>query len=202
MINWRIVLPGFLIIVFLVRYYDFFYLYLPVRTFNIGGKYESSISSFALYNYSLKLLYYFIKFLIISSALYAGIFLEGNKNKDRIVSFADLYLLAVAAEFVFLSADVVKIFDFTFFNVDYDDQAYLNYYPLSLFSLFDTDADSVQANLFRSISIFEVIYILTLGSGLKRLQYQENLKGFTVAAYSYGSILAIWLIVTTYLKVL
>lgn len=202
MINWRIVLPSFLVVVFLLRYYDFFYLYLPVRSFNIGGKYEPSIASFALFNYTLKLLYYLIKFIVIALALYAGIFLEGNKNKDRMASFADLFILVIASEFVFLSADVIKIFDFTFFNLDYDDQTYLNYYPLSLFSLLDIDADSFQANLFQTISIFEVIYIIVLGIGLKRLQYHDNLKGFTVAAYSYGSILAIWLIITTYIKVL
>jgi hypothetical protein len=123
--------------------------------------------------------------------LYTGIFLEGSKNKDKVVSFADLYILTVAAEFIFLTADVVKILDFTFFDVNYDDQSHLNYF-----------ADSVQATLFQTISIFEIIYILILGIGLKRLQYDDSFKGFTVAAYSYGSVLAIWLIITTYIKVL
>lgn len=202
MINWRIVLPGFLVVVFFVRYYDFFYLYLPVRSFNVSGRYEPTILSFTLYNYALKILYYLVKFLIVSLTLYTGIFLEGSKNKDKVVSFADLYILTVAAEFIFLTADVVKILDFTFFDVNYDDQSHLNYFPLSLFSLLDTDADSVQATLFQTISIFEIIYILILGIGLKRLQYDDSFKGFTVAAYSYGSVLAIWLIITTYIKVL
>jgi hypothetical protein len=200
MINWRIVIPGFFLIVFLIRYYDFFYIYLPVRTFVVGGEFEPTILSFTLYNYSLKVLYYLFKFFIIGAVISAGVFLEGKNNKENVASIGSLFTLAVSAEFAFLLADIIKILDFSLFTVDYDDQDYTNYYPLSFFSLFDIDTDSPFSKFLQTINVFEVIYVLLLGYGLKELQYPDSTKGYKVAAISYGSLVVFWTVLTTYIK--
>lgn len=195
-------MPGFFLVLFFVRYYDFFYLYLPVRIFVPGGVYEPTLLSFTLYNYLLKALFYLFKFLVVAAALSAGIFLEGNKNKEKITSIGSLFVLAAAGEFSFVLADLVKIIDLSFFSVGYTDQDHLHYYPLSLFSLSGADPDSPFSNLLQSISVFELMYIFILGYGLKELQYPDGNKAYKIAAISYGCLLLFWIVVTTSIKLI
>jgi hypothetical protein len=200
MTNWRVTLPGFFILLFLIKYYDFFYLYLSVRSFTMGSEYEPTIASFALYNYVFKVIFYLGKFLIIAGVLNTGILLESNRNSEQIVSFGKLFLIAIAAEYFLLAIDAVKILDFTFFSTNYTEQDYLNYYPLSLFSLLDISVNSFLAPLLQTINLFEAAYVIFLANALGRFQYPERTRAIRVTIYSYGSMLLIWVLMITYLK--
>lgn len=200
MINWKVVLPGFLITLFLIKYYDFFYLYLPIRTFIAGGDSQQTISSFTIYNYLLKASFYLLKFLLIATILSGGIFLEGNKNKLKVASIGDLYTLAMSAEFIFLLADMVKIIDFTFISTDYQDLDYLNYHPFSLFRLINVNPDSLFSYPLQSLNVFEFAYVGALGHGLKKLQFPNNNTGYRVVFFSYGSALVVWTVIISIIK--
>lgn len=199
--NWKIVIPVYFTLLFLIRYYDFFYLYQPVRPVGMGGGYEPTFISFTLYNYALKVLFYVFKFLAIAVILTGGIFLEGNKNKTEMVSIKDLLLLAALTEFVFLTAEVTKIVYLTFILPNYTIDDYENFFPLSLFSLLGIDRSSNFAYLFQSLNLFELIYIISLIYGLKKLQYPDDMKAVPVTLFSYGSMLLIWILLVTYFTI-
>ena len=199
--NWKIVIPGFFILLFLVRYYDFFYLYQPVRSIGMGGGYEPTLSSFSLYNYALKVLFYVSKFLAIAVILTGGIFLEGNKNKTEMVSIKDLLLLAALAEFVFLAANITKIVYLTFILPNYTIDDYENFFPFSLFNLLGTDRSSNFAYLFQALNLFELGYVIILIYGLRKLQYPNDMKAVSVTLFSYGSMLLIWILLVTYFTI-
>ncbi len=199
MINWKILIPSFLFMLFLLRYYDFFYLYLPVRVFALSGA-EPSLGNFLAYNYLLRVLFYLFKFPLIAAILSAGIFLEGNKNKEEIASFTELILLAVIAESVYFLSDIYKIVDFTFINPNYSLEDYTHFYPLSLFSLLETSASSSFKYLFQTLNIFELGYIACLIVGLRSLQYPIGSKAVSVTLFSYGGLLLTWALIMTFIS--
>jgi hypothetical protein len=199
--NWKISLPAFFILLFLIKYYDFFYIYLPVRSFTMGSDFDPTLASFSLYNYFFKVLFYLGKFLIVAGILSAGIFLEGKENKEKMASLGQLFLLAMTSEYILLAADLVKIIDYSFFFMHYTEQEYLHYYPLSLFSFLVADPDTPFATLLQVINVFEIGYTIFLAIGLSRFQYPEKTKAILVTLYSYGSMLAVWILIITYFKI-
>ncbi|GCC51375.1 hypothetical protein SanaruYs_16000 [Chryseotalea sanaruensis] len=198
--NWKITLPLFLLLLFITRYYDFFYLYLPVRSFTLGGDYEPTMYSFVIYNYLLKLLFYIFKFLIIAIILSGGIFLEGNTNKTQIASLKELISLAILGEFVFFIEYLTKFIYLTFIYTEYRLIDYENFYLFSLYKLFDIESTSNLAFLFQTLNIFECGYIIVLIYGMYILQFTNIKKSALVVLYSYGSMLVIWILVMTYFK--
>lgn len=195
----RLLIPIlFFIALFIIRYYDFFYLYLPVRVYSMGGSYEPTLTSFLVYNYLLKIFLIGLKFLTVASVLAAGIFLEGKVNKTEMVGFRDLLVLAILAEFVLLGSDLTKIIHFTFINPSYDLEQYESFFPLSLFNALSVDGASEFAYVLQTLNLFEAAYIAVLIWGLRRLQYPQGLKAVEVTLFSYGSLLVIWMLIMTY----
>lgn len=197
-INWKVLVPAFFIALFLCRYYEFFYLYLPVRSLTKEGMTEPTLFSFTMYNFSLKVIFYAFKFLTISVILTGGVFLEGKKNKEEMVSLKDLFLLVLLAEFVFFGQDVAKIINFTFIDTQYTMEDYQNFFPLSLYSALNMDSSSNVAYLLQTLNLFEVGYIGCLIAGLRSLQYPDVTKAASVTLASYGGMLFLWVLVVTY----
>lgn len=195
--NWKILFPSFLILLLLFRYYDFFYIYIQVRQFTVKG-YDTTLGTFLAFNYLLKVIFYLFKLPMIALVLSAGIFLEGSKNKENIASFGNLLSLSLGAEFIYFLSDLFKIIYFTFINTNYSEQDYTNFHPLSLFSFLETDSSSSFANLFQTLNLFELGYIICLVAGLRKLQYPDLPKAATVTLYSYGGMLFLWVLITTY----
>ena len=198
--NWKIIIPAFFVILFLLRYYDFFFVYRPVQPFDTGM--EPTLATFTLYNYLLKVIFYNFKFLTISVILSAGIFLEGSKNKTEQASLKDLFLLAVLSEFVFFAQDLLKIINFSFINSAYTYEDYKTFYPLSLYNLIGADPNSNFAYAFQTLNLFEAAYILCLILGLRKLQYPDDMKAVSVTISSYGGALFIWGLCMTFYSIL
>jgi len=199
MSNWKIIVPAFFVTLFLLRYYDFFFVYRPVQPFDTGI--EPTIATFALYNYLLKVIFYGFKFLTISVILSAGIFLEGSKNKTEQATLKELFLLAILSEFAYLLQDIYKIVNFSFVNSVYTYEDYKAFFPLSLYNLLGTEADSNFAYAFQTVNIFEVVYIVSLVIGLKRLQYPDSQKAILVTLASYGGALFIYVLIMTFYSI-
>lgn len=198
--NWKIIIPSFFVILFLLRYYEFFYIYRPVQPFDTGI--EPTLATFTLYNYLLKVIFYGFKFLTISVILSAGIFLEGSKNKTEQASLKDLFLLTVLCEFVFFGQDLLKIANFSFINSVYTYEDYKTFFPLSLYDLLGTYPESNFAYAFQTLNLFEVLYVSFLILGLRKLQYPENMKAVSVTLSSYGGALFIWGLIMTFYSIL
>jgi hypothetical protein len=196
--NWKILLPTFFILLFLTRYYEFFYLYEPLKSVAVQNEYVPTFGSFALYNFFPKTLLYSSKFLLIACVVYGAIFLEGRTNKTNMVSLKDVFLLVVLAELIFFISDLTKIINFTFVNPAYTKEDFQTYYPLSLFSLLQIDRTSDFAYMFQTLNLFEAGYICALIYGLNQLQFRDIKKAATVAFLSYGGLLLIWILMVIY----
>jgi len=201
MLNWKIIIPSYFILLFLTRYYEFFYIYQPLNTLTIETGYTPTMGSFISFNYFLKVILYSLKFMVVSCVIYAGIFLEGKTNKTDMASLKDIFLLVVSAEFVFILRDLIEIVDFTFINTKYTKEEFQNFSPLSLFSFSEIDSTSAFTYLLQTVNLFELGYIGVLTYGLKELQYSETRKAVVVASSSYGSLLFIWILIVTYFSI-
>ena len=192
----KIIIPTFFVLLFLLRYYDFFVLYQPVQPFSTG--FEPTLETFTLYNYLLRVILLAFKFLLIAIVLSAGIFLEGKINKNDLASLKDSVLLAVLSEYVYFLSDISKIFQFTFVNTYYTYEDCKDFSPLTLFDLLEIESGSNYAYFFQAINVFELSYIVCLILGLRKLQYAEGTKAFSVTLASYGGALMIWILTVTY----
>ena len=188
---------GFFCCLFLIKYYSFFYITLPVREFIPNGS-TPTIVTFLIYNFGLSVLYYPFKFIVIVTILTFGIFL--NKKYQDQANFGKLLTLAVSAEFIFLLSDVVKILYFTFYTTSYHELQFANFYPLSLFNLLNTHASSSFSYAFQVLNGFECIYIIYLVNGVSNLTEASFEESLGMVSYSYGFILIIWVLMVTCLN--
>jgi len=181
----RFLIPAFFLLIFLIRYYDFFFLYQPV-TISFVEIQPPTLESFIVFNYFLKVLFYSFKFLFVSILVFAGIFFVDD-NRDH---FKEVFSIVLVSEFVFIVGDIYKIVYFTFFATDYTEVGYMDFFPLSLYSIFPTDSNSLNY-LVRSLNFFEVAYILSLIWGLHYTKCTN--RPATVVLSSYGIFLLVWI---------
>jgi hypothetical protein len=128
--------------------------------------------------------------------LYTGFFLANFK-----VRFKDLFKVALLADFVFVLAGLVKLVILIFFK-EVNTLNDLQFQPMSLMEVFDrTKVDALLLYPLSLISIFELLYWLTLAwllSGITERPVGNSLK--TVAS-SYGTGLALWVLFVMFLTV-
>lgn len=185
---------GFFCCLFLIRYYNFFHIVLPVREFVPSGS-EPTISTFLIYNFGLSVFYYLIKFVIVGAILTTGLFL--NKTHHDKANFGQLFTLGVSAEFIFLLSDLVKSIYFTFIATQYTELQFANLYPLSIFNLIDSDL-GVLTYAFQILNGFEFLYFLYLARGISILIQSSFKEALGIVLYSYGSLLILWVLIMTY----
>ncbi len=138
---------------------------------------------------------YLIKFSVLSIWILVGIIFFGYKT-----SFKKIFHLVIVSEFVFLIPALIKVVWFGLIHTDFT-LAELSYFtPLSLVNLFDIERlEPWWVYPLQSINLFELIYLLVLGFGVRNLikqDYAEALK-FTIPVY--GSGLVIWIVFVSFL---
>lgn len=145
--------------------------------------------------YAILPLLYVLKFAILSTWILIGIIFFGYR-----VSFKKIFQVVIVAEFVFLLPAFIKIIWFGFIHTAYTLTDLSYFTPLSLTNLFDfSTLDPWWVYPLQSLNVFEIIYVLILAIGIKKIikkDYGESLK-FTVPVY--GSGLLIWIIFITFL---
>jgi hypothetical protein len=123
-----------------------------------------------------------VKILLISTALFIGIFLSEHK-----IRFGELFGLVTKAEFIFLPATVFKTVKFYFFEKSYSLADVTNYMPLSLESLFGyKNFEPWYIYPMQVANLFEVAYWIILTLLLSKALQIEKAKAFTLVAGSYG----------------
>jgi hypothetical protein len=148
-------------------------------------------------NYLLLPIIYLFKFSIVTIWILCGTIIYGAP-----IRFRSIFKMVVLAEYVWLLPSILFILWFGLFETKYSLIDLEYYAPLSLLSLFD--ATSIEPWLLfplKSLNLFEVIYILVLALGIKKIikkDYDSALK-FTLPVY--GSALIVWILFITFLSI-
>ncbi len=127
--------------------------------------------------------------LIITAIVFAGTFFSTLK-----ISFLDVFKIVVVAEFVVLLQEIMKFLWFYFVSPPKSLIEIKNFVPLSFQNFFSFDALKPWQVSLLGISIFDILIMLILASGLKyRIKNLSFEKSFIIALSTYGIGLLLYL---------
>jgi hypothetical protein len=133
---------------------------------------------------------YLWKFLVIAFVIWVGCFMFGYR-----VTYTQCWGVVVAAEYIFLVPEILKILWFMFVETDptYNDLS--GFYPLSLIHFVDIESlDKRWAYPLRALNLFEIIYWFLLVGGIHHYAHKEKRYVWIIVACSYVLIFFLWLI--------
>ncbi|EKB49685.1 hypothetical protein [Cecembia lonarensis] len=130
------------------------------------------------------------KFTLTAFIIWTGSFAFGYK-----VPFMKLWHLALFGELIFLLPEIIKLIYFIQPQEGISFQEIRDFYPLSLYSLFNSVEIPKQYHYpLRSLNIFELIYIGFLTLGFHSISRQKIPTSFLVILGSYVSFFLLWLL--------
>lgn len=143
----------------------------------------------ALQFFSIPLIYLW-KFTVIGFVLWVGCFTFGFR-----ITFSQCWSVVMAAEFIFIIPELLKIGWFLFIETDPTLPEIRAFYPLSLMNFFDFETlDKRYAYPLRALSIFEIFYVLILVNGVHYFARRQKQSAWLIVSTSYILIFLIWLI--------
>jgi hypothetical protein len=135
-------------------------------------------------------LIYLWKFTVIGFVLWVGCFMFGYR-----ITYSQCWGIVMAAEFVFLIPELIKIGWFMFVDTDPDYFSIRGFYPLSLIHFFDyTSMDKRWAYPLRALNVFEIVYWFALANGVHYFARKENRIVWWIVACGYILIFLLWLV--------
>ena len=136
---------------------------------------------------------YLWKITVIGFVLWVGCFLFGYR-----ITYSQCWSVVLAAEFVFIIPELLKIGWFLFVKTDPTLPEIRAFYPLSLMNFFDYETlDKKFAYPLRALSVFEILYILILVRGVNYFAFRMHKKNHAtwwIVSTSYVLIFLLWLI--------
>jgi hypothetical protein len=133
---------------------------------------------------------YLWKFTIIGFVLWVGCFTFGFR-----ITFSQCWSVVMAAEFIFLAPELIKIGWFLFIKTDPSLAEVRAFYPLSIMNLVDfTQIDKRYAYPLRALSVFEIFYILIMVNGVHFYARREKKAAWWIVSSSYILIFLLWLV--------
>lgn len=144
--------------------------------------------------YLIKLLFKLVSLFIISSVIYLGIYLAQFE-----IEFQKLFKLVVLSDFLFFIPLLVKIIWFSYHPVSLD--ILREFYPLSLFSLFDPSL--LQEWLyypFKVFNVFEVAYWILLSYLLAKYLDRALDEMLKIVLGYYVSFLFCWVVFVMFIS--
>jgi hypothetical protein len=133
---------------------------------------------------------YLWKFLVIAFVIWVGCFMFGYR-----VTYSQCWGVVVAAEYIFLIPEILKILWFLFIETDPTYNDISGFYPLSLIQLVDIETlDKRWAYPLRALNVFEVIYWFLLVEGIHHYAGKEKRYVWIIVACSYILIFILWLL--------
>lgn len=134
-------------------------------------------------------LVYLWKFTIIAFVIWIGCFMYGFR-----VTYAQCWGVVIAAEFIFLIPEVLKILYFFFIETDPSYWDIGSFYPTSLMHFFDYySIDKKWAYPLRALNLFEIGYWFLLAEGIHHYAGKEKKTVWFIVASSYILIFLLWL---------
>lgn len=147
--------------------------------------------------YPLIPLLYLTKCSLVAICLSAGAFLFRFELK-----FKTIFRVVLTSEFILLFPPIIKIFWFSFINVNYTLSDLQFFTPLSVINFFDrTSLEPWLVYPLSLINLFEVFYIITLSYLLAKILESSFAKSLKLVVLSYGTGLFIWVLFITFLSV-
>lgn len=178
----------FFLALYFVAYINFAELYLPSRQ----RESEFVLKNFLIYNFSLKLIYYPLKFFIITLLLLTGSFILNVKHPK----FIAVFKIAIIAEFVNLITDSLRIVWFTIYPEKLNALAYDNFIQVLSPYLSLVPNPSIFYSLLLNISTYEILYIAIL-TYLTKVEFSLSFfKAFFVSGFMYLIASIMWTMVT------
>ena len=133
---------------------------------------------------------YLWKFLVIAFVIWVGCFMFGYR-----VTYTQCWGVVVAAEYIFLIPEILKILWFMFVETDPTYNDISGFYPLSLVQFVDIETlDKRWAYPLRALNVFEIIYWFLLVGGIHHYARKEKRYIWIIVACSYILIFFLWLI--------
>lgn len=134
-------------------------------------------------------LIYAWKFTVIGFVIWVGCFLFGFR-----ITFSQCWGVVMAAEFIFIVPELLKIFWFMFIETDPNLLEIRAFYPLSLMHFFDyLEIDKRYAYPLRALNAFEFFYILILVNGVHFYAKREKTAAWWIVSCSYILLFLLWL---------
>lgn len=143
----------------------------------------------ALQFFSIPLIYLW-KFTVIGFVVWVGCFTFGFR-----ITFSQCWSVVMAAEFIFIIPEVLKIIWFMFIETDPTLPEIRAFYPFSLMNFFDFETlEKRYAYPLRAISVFEFFYVLILVNGVHYYAKRQKQAAWWIVTTSYLLIFLLWLI--------
>lgn len=143
----------------------------------------------ALQFFSIPLIYLW-KFTVIGFVVWLGCFTYGFR-----ITFSQCWSVVMAAEFIFIIPEILKIIWFLFIETDPTLPEIRAFYPLSLMNFFDFETlDKRYAYPLRALSVFEIFYVLVLVNGVHFYARREKQSAWWIVSTSYILIFSLWLV--------
>ncbi len=135
-------------------------------------------------------LVYAWKFTVIAFVIWIGCFMFGYR-----VTYRQCWGVVIAAEFIFLVPEVLKILWFMLVDTDPSYHEIGAFYPFSLTHFFDFDSlDRRYGYPLRALNVFEVVYWFLLVNGIHFYARKDKKYVWIIVACSYILIFALWLL--------
>ncbi len=139
---------------------------------------------------------YLWKFTVIAFVVWVGCFMFGYR-----VTYSQCWGVVIGAEYIFLGAEVLKIFWFMAVHTDPTLNDISAFYPFSLMHFFDYyTIDKRWAYPLRALNLFEVAYWFLLVEGIQHFARKDKKYIWIIVSCSYILIFFLWLLfyVTVY----
>lgn len=148
-------------------------------------------------NYVTTPLIYVLKISMITFWILCGLIIFGFK-----ISYKELFRVVLISEFIWLLPSTILIIWFGLIDTSYTFNDVQYFAPLSLLSLFDaSQLDSWLIFPLKSLNLFEVIYILVLALGIKKIMKKDYDSALKFTLPVYGSALVVWILFVTFLSI-
>lgn len=142
-------------------------------------------------------LIYVIKLTAVSICLSIGVFLLKLSTPLK-----SLFKIALFAEFVFLFPPMIKLYWFSFVNLNYTLSDFQFFSPFSVINIFDkVDVEPWLVYPLQLLNLFELLYWFTLAYKIKDLLNRDFAGSLGFVASTYGVGLLLWVILVMFLTV-
>ncbi len=135
-------------------------------------------------------LVYAWKFTVIAFVIWIGCFMFGYR-----VTYSQCWGVVIAAEFIFLIPEILKILWFMLVDTDPTYNDISGFYPLSLIHFVDFESlDKRWAYPLRALNVFEIVYWFLLVGGIHHYARKDKKYVWIIVACSYILIFFLWLL--------